>query len=122
MKPVLIMISAASTNPAVTDRGLPMGFSHGRTGCTIRRAWPGAFILDRFADRKIALLHDGNTYGKGLVEGVKAELNAGGMTEVMFGQIAPDQESYVSVVDDVAATWCGPDPMRSAMRSVTCLC
>lgn len=112
----MIMISAASTNPAVTDRGLPMVFrTVGRDDDQAGVA--GAFILDRFADRKIALLHDGNTYGKGLVEGVKAELNAGGMTEVMFGQIAPDQESYVSVVDDVAAT--GADLIYAVSNAVS---
>ena len=112
----MIMISAASTNPEVTDRGLPMVFrTVGRDDDQAGVA--GAFILDRFADRKIALLHDGNTYGKGLVEGVKAELNAGGMTEVMFGLIETDQESYASVVDEVVAS--GADLVYAVSNAVS---
>ena len=112
----MIMISAASTNPEVTDRGLPMVFrTVGRDDDQAGVA--GAYILSNFPDRKIALVHDGNTYGKGLVEGVRAELNAGGMTEVMFGSIEPDKESYASVVDDVVAS--GADLIYAVSNTVS---
>lgn len=112
----MIMISAASTNPEVTDRGLPMVFrTVGRDDDQAGVA--GAHILKHFANRKIALLHDGNTYGRGLVEGVKAELNAGGMTEVMFGSIAPEQDSYAPVVEEVAAA--GADLIYAVSNTVS---
>ena len=96
------MISPASTNPTVTDRGLPTVFR------TIGRdddqaAVAAAFIMANFGDRDIALLHDGNTYGKGLVEGVKAELNVAGKVEALFVPFEADQESYSSIIEEIVA-------------------
>lgn len=96
----ILMISPASTNPTVTERGLPFVFR------TIGRdddqaAVAAKFIMSDFADAEIALLHDGNTYGKGLVEGVKKELNAAGKTEVVFEEFQGEQASYAELIASV---------------------
>jgi branched-chain amino acid transport system substrate-binding protein len=102
----IIMISPASTNPAVTEAGLEGVFrTIGRDDA--QAAVAATFILENFADHAIALLHDGNTYGKGLVEGVKAELNAAGKKEALFATFEADQESYSAVIAEVVAAGAG---------------
>jgi len=98
----IVMISPASTNPAVTEAGRSGVFrTIGRDDA--QAAVAANFILETFADRRIALLHDGNTYGKGLVEGVKAELNAAGTQEALFASFEADQKSYVATIADLIA-------------------
>lgn len=111
----IIMISPASTNPAVTEAGLDGVFrTIGRDDAQAGVA--AAFILETFGDRPIALLHDGNTYGKGLVEGVKAELNAGGKQEVLFTTFEGDQESYSATIEEVVAA--GADVIYAVSNGV----
>ena len=96
----IVMISPASTNQAVTERGLTGVFrTIGRDDDQAGVA--AAFILSIFRDREIALLHDGNTYGKSLVTGVKSELNAAGKSEALFISFEADQKSYVTTIDAV---------------------
>ncbi|MHA6325832.1 branched-chain amino acid ABC transporter substrate-binding protein [Roseivivax sp. CAU 1753] len=98
----IVMISPSSTNPAVTDSGRENVFrTIGRDDA--QAAVAAKFILENFGDRRIALLHDGNTYGKGLVEGVRAELNAAGKQEVLFAALEADQTSYVTIIEEVVA-------------------
>ncbi|MEE9334739.1 MAG: branched-chain amino acid ABC transporter substrate-binding protein [Granulosicoccaceae bacterium] len=111
----IVMISPASTNPSVTERGLPGVFR------TIGRdddqaAVAATFIMKNFQDRSVALLHDGNTYGKGLVEGVKAELNAAGKSEVLLSAFEADKESYANSIQEIIAA--GADVVYAVSNAV----
>jgi branched-chain amino acid transport system substrate-binding protein len=98
----IVMISPASTNPAVNEAGRNGVFrTIGRDDA--QAAVAASFILEKFGDRRIALLHDGNTYGKGLVEGVEAELNAAGKQEALFAAFEADQKSDAETIADVIA-------------------
>lgn len=111
----IVMISPASTNPTVTERGLKGVFR------TIGRdddqaAVAASFIVSKFRNRKIALLHDGNTYGKGLVTGVKKELNSAGKSEALFAPFESDQESYATTVEAVVKS--GADVVYAVSNAV----
>ncbi len=111
----ILQISPASTNPTVTERGLQRLFR------TIGRdddqaAVAAKFILDSFPDDKIALLHDGNIYGKGLVEGVRRELENAGKIPDLFIQFKPNQKSYVDTIEDVTAA--GADVVYAVSNAV----
>jgi len=94
----IIMISPASTNPKVTDEGGPNVFR------TIGRddqqgTIAGDYLADNYSKNGIAIIHDGDTYGKGLAEITKRQLNKRGVTEVLFDAYLQDQKDYKSVVD-----------------------
>ena len=96
-----ISISAASTNPLVTDRGLPGVFRViGRDDAQATVAVD--FVRARFPDASVALLHDGNPYGQGLVEGVRDRLVEAGVEPVYFGAFPPGQDSYAETIAAVA--------------------
>ena len=93
----VLMMSPASTNPALTEKGYP----------TIMRDFPrddaqGAFvapwIAKNFAGKKIAVVHDKSAYGKGLATIVKDTLNKLGVKEVMFEGINPGEKDYSALV------------------------
>ena len=97
-----IMISPASTNPKVTEGG------HANVFRVIGRddqqgTIAGDFIADKFAGKNIAIIHDGQTYGLGLAEFTKQQLNKRGATEVLFESFAPDQPDYQPLVDKLIA-------------------
>src|SRR5271165_1973287 len=93
----VLMMSPASSNPALTEKGHP----------TIMRLYPrddaqGEFVApwigERYKGKKIAILHDKSAYGKGLASVVKDKLNAAGVTEVMFEGINPGEKDYTAVI------------------------
>ena len=98
----VLMMSPASTNPALTEKGYP----------TIMRIFPrddaqGAFIAPwiakNFEGKKIAILHDKAAYGKGLATVVKDTLNKLGVQEVMFEGINPGEKDYSAIVSKLKA-------------------
>ena len=80
----ILEITPASTNPTVTERGLWNTFrTCGRDDQQGKVA--GAYIVKHFKGKKIAVINDKTTYGKGLAdETFKATINACGMQEVLY--------------------------------------
>src|SRR6202142_963978 len=78
----ILEITPASTNPTVTERGLWNIFrTCGRDDQQGKVA--GTYILAHFKGKKIAVVHDKTTYGKGLADETLKTIKAGGMKEVL---------------------------------------
>src|SRR3954464_10895044 len=91
------MISPASNSAKLTDRGLPGVFRVcGRDDA--QGEITAKLIADRFADRKIAILHDNAPFGRGLAEATKTNLNKLGVTEALFAAITPGERDYTAVI------------------------
>jgi len=93
----VLMISPASSNPALTEKGLP----------TILRVFPrddaqGAFIApwiaNKYKDEKIAVVHDKSAYGQGLATVVRNKLHDAGAKEVLFEGINAGEKDYSAIV------------------------
>ncbi len=94
----LVMISPASTNPALTDK---------RAGPNIYRVCgrddkqgevAGAYLATHFGDKNIAILDDKTAYGRGLANEVKKALNAAGVQEVFRESITAGEKDYSALV------------------------
>lgn len=91
------MISPTATVPQLTERGLRNVFRVcGRDDQQGEVA--AALIADRFRDRTIAIVHDGQPYGQGLAGDVKRRLNAAGIGEAVFTGIAAGEQDYGALV------------------------
>jgi branched-chain amino acid transport system substrate-binding protein len=93
-----VMISPASTNPALTDK---------RAGPNIYRVCgrddkqgevAGAYLAKHFGDKNIAIIDDKTAYGRGLANEVKKALNANGVEEVFRESITAGEKDYSALV------------------------
>ena len=93
----ILQISPTSTNPTYTERGLWNTFRIcGRDDQQAVVA--GAFLLDKFKGKKVAILHDKTPYGKGLADETKKVINAKGLNEALYEGINPGEKDYSALV------------------------
>ena len=96
------MISPASSNPTLTELGRANVFR-----VTFRDDAAGLvasnYLADRWPDKKIAILHDGTTYGSGIAEETKKQLNLRGLTEVIYQAYVPGKADYGAEIAELQA-------------------
>ena len=63
----------------------------------------GNYLADRWGDKSIAIVHDGETYGRGLAEETKRQLNARGVQEALFTEIMLGNADYGELVAELSA-------------------
>jgi branched-chain amino acid transport system substrate-binding protein len=98
----LLMISTFATHPKLTEQGLTNVFRVvGRDDLQGRIA--GDLLAERWGNRRIAILHDGQAYGKGLAEETRKRLNERGVAEAMFEAIEPGKVDYWDIVQKMRA-------------------
>jgi branched-chain amino acid transport system substrate-binding protein len=93
----ILMITPASTNPKLTDEGGRNIFR--QSGRDDKQGIvAGSYLVENWRDAKIAILHDGTTYGEGLASVTKAHMNSLGVQEAIYEAILPGQDDYSDVV------------------------
>lgn len=95
-------VTPASTNPKYTDRGLWNTFrTCGRDDQQGTVA--GGFLARSFAGKRVFIVQDKTTYGKGLADEVKKEMNKGGLREVAYEGINAGEKDYSALVSKIKA-------------------
>ena len=61
----------------------------------------GAYIVKHFKGKKIAVVHDKTTYGKGLADETKKAMNKGGMKEVLYEGINTGEKDFSALVSKI---------------------
>ncbi len=98
----VLMISPASTNPRLTDEGGPNIFRvSGRDDQ--QGIVAGNYLADDWGDKKIAILHDNSTYGKGLADETRKQLNKRGVKEAMYLDYTPGESDYSRLVSRIGS-------------------
>ena len=69
------------------------------------------YLAERWGDQDIAIVHDGQAYGKGIAEEALRRLGDHGVTGILFEAIEPGQADYLD-----SSTGCRP---RGSMRSIS---
>jgi branched-chain amino acid transport system substrate-binding protein len=89
----VLQISPASSNPLLTELGRANVFRlYSRDDADSVVA--GNYLADHWGDRKIAILNDDTTFGKGLADMTKAQLNKRGVAEAIYQSYAPGRSDY----------------------------
>ncbi len=95
----ILEITPGSTNPQITERGIETIF---RTcGRDDQQGSVAAKFLAAQGAKKIAIVHDKTTYGKGLADETKKSLNALGVTEVLYEGVNKGEKDYSAVVSKI---------------------
>ncbi len=95
----VLMITPASTNPTLTDRGPRFKNVFRTIGRDDKQgSFAGDYMAKTYHDKKIAIVHDKSAYGKGLADEAKAALNRGGVKEVAFEAINAGEKDFTALV------------------------
>ncbi|GGK00552.1 branched-chain amino acid ABC transporter substrate-binding protein [Pseudomonas matsuisoli] len=99
----IISITPGSTNPQVTERGLTGEFRMcGRDDQQGTIA--GDYIVDTLKATKVAVIHDKDTYGQGLADATRAQLNKRGVKEVMYEGLTRGEKDFNALVTKIRAS------------------
>jgi branched-chain amino acid transport system substrate-binding protein len=99
----MLQITPASTNPSFTERKMWNVFrTCGRDDQ--QGVVAGAYILKHFKGKKIAIVHDKTTYGKGLADETKKAINKGGLKEVLYEGINLGEKDFSALVSKIKAS------------------
>jgi branched-chain amino acid transport system substrate-binding protein len=89
----ILQISPGSTNPMLTEQDRANVFRViGRDD--VQGIVAGNYLADHWGDKRIAIFHDDSTYGKGLADETKKQLNKRGVTEATYQAYAPGKNDY----------------------------
>jgi branched-chain amino acid transport system substrate-binding protein len=89
----ILQITPVSTNPMLTELGRANVFRVvPRDDADAIAA--GNYLADHWPDQKIAILHDNTTFGRGVAEEVKKQLNRRGLSEALYQAYAPGKSDY----------------------------
>lgn len=93
----IVMITAASTSPDITERGYQMVF---RTiGLdSLQGPTAGKFIVEKIKPANMAVIHDKQQYGEGIATAVKSTVEAAGVNVVMFEGITSGDKDFSTLV------------------------
>lgn len=99
----VLQVTPASTNPKYTERGLWNTFrTCGRDDQ--QGGVAGDFIATALKGKKIAVVHDKTTYGKGLADETKKAMNAKGVTEVLYEGVNAGEKDFSALVGKIKAS------------------
>jgi len=99
----ILAITPASTNPKVTERGMWNIFrTCGRDDQ--QGAVAGAYIVKHFKGKKIAVVHDKTTYGKGLADETVKAMGKGGMKSVVYEGVNTGEKDFSALVSKIKSS------------------
>ena len=99
----VVSISPAATNPKVTERGLPTVFRNcGRDDQ--QGIVAGDYIADVLKAKRVVIIHDKDTYGQGLADATKVELNKKGVKEVLYEGLTRGEKDFNALATKIRST------------------
>lgn len=99
----IIAITPGSTNPQVTERGLSGMFRMcGRDDQ--QGVVAGDYIVKVLKAKKVAVIHDKDTYGQGLADATRAQLNKLGVKEVLYEGLTRGEKDFNALVTKIRAS------------------
>jgi branched-chain amino acid transport system substrate-binding protein len=99
----ILMITPSATHPAVTDREYWNVFRVCGRDDQQGGLW-AEFARDRLEGKRIAVVHDKTTYGKGLADAAREAMHAFGVTEVLYEGVNVGEKDYSAVVSRIKAS------------------
>lgn len=98
----IMMITPASTNPGVTDRGLPTVFRV--CGRDDQQGIVAAdYIVDQLKAKRVVVIHDKDTYGRGLADATRNQLRKRGVRELFYEGLTRGEKDFNALVTKIRA-------------------
>ena len=98
----MVFITPSATNPRITERNLWNAFrTCGRDDQ--QGAVAAMFLARNFAGKRVAIIHDKTTYGKGLADETQKAMNAAGLREVMYEGVNTGEKDFSALISKIKA-------------------
>ena len=94
----IIQISPASTNPDFTDKRPGDGVFRTCGRDDQQGEVAGKFLQEKFADKKVAFVHDKTAYGKGLADATMAVYEKAGGKPALYEAYTAGEKDYTALV------------------------
>ena len=96
----ILMITPGSTNPKVTERGFKAVFrTCGRDDQ--QGVITADFIARRLKAKRVAIIHDKDTYGQGLADETRANLKKAGLKSVLYEGLTRGEKDFAALVTKI---------------------
>src|SRR5579872_3035418 len=96
----ILMITPSATNPNVTDRKLWDIFRTCGRDDQQGMLW-AEYARDHLKGKKIAIVHDKTTYGKGLADAARDNMHKFGIKEVLYDGVNTGEKDYSAIVSKI---------------------
>ena len=96
----ILFVTPAATNPKVTDRGLWNAFRTCGRDDQQGLVW-AEYARDHLKGKKIAVVHDKTTYGKGLADAALDNMHKFGIKEVLYEGVNTGEKDYSAIVSKI---------------------
>jgi branched-chain amino acid transport system substrate-binding protein len=96
----ILMITPSATNPKVTDRGYWDIFRTCGRDDQQGMVW-AEYARDHLKGKKIAIVHDKTTYGKGLADVARDLMHKWGIHEVLYEGVNTGEKDYSAIVSKI---------------------
>src|SRR5271166_1429083 len=96
----VLFITPSATNPKVTDRMLWDAFRTCGRDDQQGLLW-AEFARDKLKGKKIAVVHDKTTYGKGLADAALDDMHKFGLKEVLYEGVNTGEKDYSAIVSKI---------------------
>jgi branched-chain amino acid transport system substrate-binding protein len=98
----ILEITPAATNPQITERKMWNIFrTCGRDDQ--QGSVAGDYIAKHFGGKRVAVVHDKTTYGQGLAEETRKNMNAKGVKEIFYEGVNKDDKDFSALVSKLRA-------------------
>ncbi len=98
----VLTITPGSTNPQITERGMQSMFR--MCGRDDQQGVVAAnYILDVLKAKRVAVIHDKDTYGQGLADAMRAALAKRGTKEVIYEGLSRGEKDFNALVTKINA-------------------
>jgi branched-chain amino acid transport system substrate-binding protein len=98
----VLMVTPSATNPKITERGLWNVFrTCGRDDQQGEVA--GKYLATTLKGKKLAIVHDKTTYGKGLADETQKAANKEGVKEVLYEGVNTGEKDFSALVSKIKA-------------------
>src|SRR6201994_2096303 len=96
----VLFITPSATNPKITDRKLWNTFRTCGRDDQQGMVW-AELARDKLKGKRIAVLHDKTTYGKGLADAALANMHRFGVKEVLYQGVNAGEKDYSAIVSKI---------------------
>ena len=93
-------ITPAATNPKITERGLWNTFRTCGRDDQQGMVW-AEFARDHLKGKRIAVIHDKTTYGKGLADAALGNMHKFGVKEILYQGVNAGEKDYSAIISKI---------------------